>query len=397
MTEPSDGGHSRGQAHQPPPRELTCPPHQPFDVLAIGRSGVDIYPLQIGVGLEDVESFGKFLGGSAANVAVAAARLGNRAALISGVGDDPFGRFVRARAGATRRRRPLRRNACRPTHAGHVLRDLPARRLPAVLLPQARSRPDLQITPERDRPRRRRAAPAVLVDGDRPVRGAEPQCALRARWERARHGRAADGARPRLPADVLGDAGRRHRAGADAHCSTSPSPSATARSARSPSARPNPAQGRRRAAGPRRRAGDRQAGPARRARQDQARARSSRAAQRVDVVNGLGAGDSFGGGLIHGLLARLAAGEDAALRQRRRRHRGVPPRMLDRDADRRRELPSCAERHRRGGRECLSRRPDDLRATTPQSTDLRAADPGAVARAWDARHHATDRPAATAG
>jgi 5-dehydro-2-deoxygluconokinase len=68
---------------------------QPFDVLAIGRSGVDIYPLQIGVGLENVESFGKFLGGSAANVAVATARLGNRTALISGVGADPFGTFVR--------------------------------------------------------------------------------------------------------------------------------------------------------------------------------------------------------------------------------------------------------------------------------------------------------------
>jgi 5-dehydro-2-deoxygluconokinase len=68
---------------------------QPYDVLAIGRSGVDIYPLQIGVGLEHVESFGKFLGGSAANVAVAAARLGNSSALISGVGDDPFGTFVR--------------------------------------------------------------------------------------------------------------------------------------------------------------------------------------------------------------------------------------------------------------------------------------------------------------
>ncbi len=70
--------------------------NQPYDVLAIGRSGVDVYPLQVGVGLEDVESFGKFLGGSAANVAVAAARLGNRTALISGAGDDPFGRFVRA-------------------------------------------------------------------------------------------------------------------------------------------------------------------------------------------------------------------------------------------------------------------------------------------------------------
>jgi 5-dehydro-2-deoxygluconokinase len=67
-----------------------------FDALVIGRSGVDLYPLQTGVGLEHVESFGKFLGGSAANVSVAAARLGNRTALISGVGDDPFGRFVRA-------------------------------------------------------------------------------------------------------------------------------------------------------------------------------------------------------------------------------------------------------------------------------------------------------------
>jgi 5-dehydro-2-deoxygluconokinase len=71
------------------------PATEPFDVVAIGRSGVDVYPLQTGVGLEDVETFGKFLGGSAANVAVAAARLGNRVALISGVGADPFGKFVK--------------------------------------------------------------------------------------------------------------------------------------------------------------------------------------------------------------------------------------------------------------------------------------------------------------
>jgi 5-dehydro-2-deoxygluconokinase len=66
-----------------------------LQVLAFGRSGVDVYPQQIGVGLEDVDTFGKYLGGSAANVAVAAARLGHSVALISGVGDDPFGRFVR--------------------------------------------------------------------------------------------------------------------------------------------------------------------------------------------------------------------------------------------------------------------------------------------------------------
>jgi 5-dehydro-2-deoxygluconokinase len=66
-----------------------------LDVLTFGRSGVDIYPLQIGVGLEEVQTFGKYLGGTTANVAVAAARLGRRAAIITGVGDDPFGRFVR--------------------------------------------------------------------------------------------------------------------------------------------------------------------------------------------------------------------------------------------------------------------------------------------------------------
>jgi 5-dehydro-2-deoxygluconokinase len=69
------------------------------EVLALGRCGVDVYPQQIGVGLEDVETFGEYLGGSAANVAVAAARLGHPTALISGVGDDPFGRFVRRALG----------------------------------------------------------------------------------------------------------------------------------------------------------------------------------------------------------------------------------------------------------------------------------------------------------
>lgn len=64
------------------------------DVLVMGRLGVDIYPLQSGKGLEEVESFGKFLGGSAANVAVAAARLGHNVSLVSRVGDDPFGRYL---------------------------------------------------------------------------------------------------------------------------------------------------------------------------------------------------------------------------------------------------------------------------------------------------------------
>jgi len=69
-----------------------------YDLVAMGRTGVDIYPLQHGVGLEDVQTFQKFLGGSATNVAVAAARYGRRAALITRTGKDAFGRYVRAEA-----------------------------------------------------------------------------------------------------------------------------------------------------------------------------------------------------------------------------------------------------------------------------------------------------------
>jgi 5-dehydro-2-deoxygluconokinase len=65
-----------------------------YDVLTIGRVGVDIYPLRTGVGLEDVETFGKFLGGSATNVAVAATRHGRGSAVITRTGADPFGRYV---------------------------------------------------------------------------------------------------------------------------------------------------------------------------------------------------------------------------------------------------------------------------------------------------------------
>ncbi|AXK33293.1 5-dehydro-2-deoxygluconokinase [Streptomyces armeniacus] len=64
-----------------------------FDVLTMGRIGVDIYPLQTGVGLADVETFGKFLGGSPTNVAVAAARLGRTSAVITRTGQDPFGDY----------------------------------------------------------------------------------------------------------------------------------------------------------------------------------------------------------------------------------------------------------------------------------------------------------------
>jgi 5-dehydro-2-deoxygluconokinase len=65
-----------------------------YDLITMGRIGVDLYPLQTGVPLAQVTSFGKFLGGSATNVAVAASRLGRRTAVITRTGDDPFGAYL---------------------------------------------------------------------------------------------------------------------------------------------------------------------------------------------------------------------------------------------------------------------------------------------------------------
>ena len=65
------------------------------DLITMGRVGVDLYPEQVGVPLAEVRTFAKSLGGSSTNVAVAAARLGLRTATITKVGDDPFGPYVR--------------------------------------------------------------------------------------------------------------------------------------------------------------------------------------------------------------------------------------------------------------------------------------------------------------
>ena len=67
----------------------------PLDVLTMGRVGIDLYPLQSNVGLDKVTSFGKFLGGSPTNVAVAAARYGRVSAVITRTGPDPLGVYVR--------------------------------------------------------------------------------------------------------------------------------------------------------------------------------------------------------------------------------------------------------------------------------------------------------------
>ncbi|MHC3819455.1 5-dehydro-2-deoxygluconokinase [Streptomyces sp. DT9] len=67
---------------------------EPYDVITMGRIGVDLYPLQTGLPLARVDAFGKFLGGSPTNVAVAAARLGRRSAVVTRTGQDAFGEYL---------------------------------------------------------------------------------------------------------------------------------------------------------------------------------------------------------------------------------------------------------------------------------------------------------------
>ena len=66
-----------------------------LDVITIGRASVDLYGQQIGSRLEDIASFAKSVGGCPANIAVGTARLGLSSALITRVGDEQMGRFIR--------------------------------------------------------------------------------------------------------------------------------------------------------------------------------------------------------------------------------------------------------------------------------------------------------------
>lgn len=66
-----------------------------LDVITIGRSSVDLYGQQIGTRLEDIGSFAKSVGGCPTNIAVGTARLGLKSALLTRVGNEQMGRFIR--------------------------------------------------------------------------------------------------------------------------------------------------------------------------------------------------------------------------------------------------------------------------------------------------------------
>lgn len=74
---------------------VTAPSDKSLDLIALGRSSVDLYGEQVGGRLEDMGSFAKYIGGSPTNTAVGAARLGLSTGLITRVGADHMGRFIR--------------------------------------------------------------------------------------------------------------------------------------------------------------------------------------------------------------------------------------------------------------------------------------------------------------
>ena len=66
-----------------------------LDVITIGRSSVDLYGTQVGTRLEDMASFQKYIGGSPTNIATGCSRLELKSALITRVGNEHMGRFIR--------------------------------------------------------------------------------------------------------------------------------------------------------------------------------------------------------------------------------------------------------------------------------------------------------------
>ena len=68
-----------------------------IDVICIGRSSVDLYGQQVGGKLEDMSNFSKYVGGSPTNISIGCSRLGLKSALITKVGNEHMGRFIKER------------------------------------------------------------------------------------------------------------------------------------------------------------------------------------------------------------------------------------------------------------------------------------------------------------
>ena len=267
----------------------------PYDLVTMGRVGVDLYPEQSGVPLAEVDTFAKSLGGSPTNVAVGAARYGHRVAVITKVGADGFGDYVHA---------ALRGFGVDDRFVGTdaelrtpiVFCELLPPDSPTILFYRQPSAPTCSSRPK-SWTSTRSARPGLLDDRDRSVRRAES-----VGDDRRARGAGALGhhrARPGLSPGVLVVARRGGRAAA-----AGPRP----RHGRGGQRGGVPGGGGRRRRGdarrqlrPRRGPRDREAGGGGRPGAWAGPRNDSRPVA-VRVVNGLGAGDAFGAAVCHGLL-----------------------------------------------------------------------------------------------
>ncbi len=198
----------------------------PLDVISIGRSSVDLYGQQVGGRLEDMATFSKAVGGCPTNIAIGTARLGLRSGVITRVGDEHMGRFIReqlVREGVDVRGRAYRSAAADLAGAAGRARrarlsaDLLSRQLRRLRLGRKRHRRGIRLPrtrgaryrhafratgfgggaapghrhrPARWRARRvRHRLSAEPVGPGRPRRGREPLCAFgpgdRSCWRRS--------------------------------------------------------------------------------------------------------------------------------------------------------------------------------------------------------------------
>src|ERR1700674_4521288 len=87
-----------------------------YDVLAIGRSSIDLYSNDIGSAFVDIKSYAAYVGGCPTNISVGARRLGMRSALLTALGDDLVGDFVLRFSGPGGCRYPIRCAQAGPPH-----------------------------------------------------------------------------------------------------------------------------------------------------------------------------------------------------------------------------------------------------------------------------------------
>jgi 5-dehydro-2-deoxygluconokinase len=269
-----------------------------LDLLSVGRISVDLYGEQLGAGWAEVRSFAKAVGGSATNVAIAAARLGRRSAIVTRVGDDPPGRYLlEALDGFEVATRFVGVDPQLPTPLALAVTDDPDD--PTLVFYRAPSAPDLQLTAEDLGPADVAEVPAFWLTGS--GFSAEPSRTAHLTWLRWRQ------RRPHTILDLDYRPGFWPSEEAAREQLTAVLPQVTVAVGNrtecrvaTGAERPDEAADRLLAAGVELALVK---GGADGVLVATAQGRTTVPPIAVDVVCGLGAGDAFGGALVHGLLA----------------------------------------------------------------------------------------------